>query len=542
MHRDLIHPLPCPDPSGRDRGSYQEIEGNTVSTLPGDYLQFTDISKRFPGVLALSDISFGVPEGSVRALVGENGAGKSTLLKVLSGAHLPTTGSVRIGGKEMVFENTIQAIDAGVAVIYQELQLVSELSVAENIYLGHLPSGTVFIHHGELRDLARESLARVGLGDINPNIKLGRLSIGQRQMVEIAKALTRNAKVIAFDEPTSSLSSRETQVLFGIIRRLREQGKVIFYVSHRLEEIFEVCDSVTVFRDGRHITTNRDMSGLTRDDIVKYMVGREIIDIYNYKPRAVGGVSLKVENVTGPGVTRPVSFDVKKGEIVGCFGLVGAGRTELMRILFGAARRESGTMELAGKPLDIKNTADAIRAGIMLCPEDRKKEGIIPGLSVQENTNISARRHHKNLIFLDKNWEYQNVMEKIAELGIKTPSQRQLVKNLSGGNQQKVVLARWLAERINILLLDEPTRGIDVGAKSEIYEIIYRLAGEGIGVIAVSSDLPEVLGISDRILVFREGGLAGEVRREDATPEIILSMALPQESKLTTGETERIAK
>ena len=511
-----------------------------MSSIPSDYLEFVDISKRFPGVQALQDINFSVPEGSVRALVGENGAGKSTLLKILSGAHLPTSGHLRIADKNMVFENTTQAIESGVAVIYQELQLVSELSIAENIYLGHLPSGAVLINRGKLWDMTRESLALVGLGDVDPATKLGRLPIGQRQMVEIAKAMTRNAKIIAFDEPTSSLSSRETEVLFGIIRRLREQGKVIFYVSHRLEEIFEICDSVTVFRDGRHIKTTRSMEGMTRDDIVRDMVGREIVDIYQYRPRPIEGVALKVDGITGPGVKKPVSFEVGKGEIVGCFGLVGAGRTELMRILFGAAPRKTGRMEIFGEPVDISNPSDAIKAGIMLCPEDRKKEGIIPGLSVQENTNISARRHHKKLCFLDAGWEYENVMSKISELGIKTPSQRQLVKNLSGGNQQKVVLARWLAEKIRVLLLDEPTRGIDVGAKSEIYEIIYRLAEEGMGIVAVSSDLPEVMGISDRILVFCEGELAGEVSREEATPELVLSLALPKDSKIATNETTRM--
>ncbi|MCD7895904.1 MAG: L-arabinose ABC transporter ATP-binding protein AraG, partial [Planctomycetaceae bacterium] len=469
-----------------------------TASILSDYLEFVNIAKEFPGVKALADINFSVPEGSVRALVGENGAGKSTLLKILSGAHAPSAGHLRIADRNnIVFENTSQAIAAGIAVIYQELQLVPELSIAENIYLGHLPVGSVFVNHTELYENTRQRMAEVGLGDVSPATRVGRLSIGQRQMVEIAKALTRNAKVIAFDEPTSSLSSRETDVLFDIIRKLREQGKVIFYVSHRLEEIFEICDSVTVFRDGRHIRTTRSMADLTRDSIVKDMVGREIVDIYNYKQRPVGEVVLKVDNVSGPGITKPVSFEVRKGEVVGCFGLVGAGRTELMRILFGAAPRETGSVSIDGKPVEITNPTDAIIQGMMLCPEDRKKEGIIPGLSIQENTNISARRHHKRLMFLDDAWEYQNVMDRIRELGIRTPSQRQLVKNLSGGNQQKVILARWLAERMRVLLLDEPTRGIDVGAKSEIYDIIYRLAGEGVAVVAVSSELPEVLGISD---------------------------------------------
>ncbi len=494
-------------------------------------MEFVHISKQFPGVLALDDINFSVPTGSVRALVGENGAGKSTLLKILSGAHLPTSGHMRIGDKKVVFENTSDAIDAGVAVIYQELQLVSELSIAENICLGHLPAGSMFINYHNLWEKAYQSMKMVGLGDVSPKVRVGRLSIGQRQMVEIAKALTRNARIIAFDEPTSSLSSRETDVLFDIIRSLRQQDKVIFYVSHRLEEIFEICDSVTVFRDGKHVKTTRSMENLTRDMIVKDMVGREILDIYNYKPRPIGEVALKVENIIGPGLSSPVSFEVKKGEVVGCFGLVGAGRTELMRLLFGAEQKQGGHIEMMGKKIEITNPQEAIRAGLMLCPEDRKKEGIIPILSIQENTNISARRHHMISGFLNKKWELENTLEKIKALAIKTPSHRQLLKNLSGGNQQKVVLARWLGEKIKVILLDEPTRGIDVGAKSEIYDIIYRLAEAGIAVIAVSSDLPEVLGISDRILVFCEGELVTEVPRAEATQEKILQFALPKESK-----------
>ncbi|MDR3211527.1 MAG: L-arabinose ABC transporter ATP-binding protein AraG [Planctomycetota bacterium] len=502
-----------------------------MSSIATDYLEFVNISKRFPGVLALDDINFSVPIGSVRALVGENGAGKSTLLKILSGAHPPTSGKLRIGKDNLIFENTTQAINAGVAVIYQELQLVPQLSIAENMYLGHLPEGSAFINFDQLWASTMDSMRQVGLGDVSPKVKVGRLSIGQRQMVEIAKALTRNAQIIAFDEPTSSLSSRETDVLFDIIRRLQKQDKAIFYVSHRLEEIFEISDSVTIFRDGRHVNTRRTLEGLTRDMIVKDMVGREIIDIYQYKARPVGETAIRVTDVTGPGITKPISFEVKKGEVVGCFGLVGAGRTELMRILFGAAPRYSGKVEVFGENVEINSPADAIQAGVMLCPEDRKKEGIIPILSVQENVNISSRRHHVRAGFIDRRWEYENVMDKIHALAIKTPSQRQLVRNLSGGNQQKVILARWLAEKIKVILLDEPTRGIDVGAKSEIYDIIYRLAGEGIGVVAVTSDLPEVLGISDRILVFSEGELAAEIPRRDATPENVLSYALPQESR-----------
>ncbi len=493
------------------------------------YLEFANICKSFPGVKALDGISFGVKEGSVHALMGENGAGKSTLLKILSGAYQPTTGHMVINGRQHVFNDTSQALDAGVAVIYQELHLVPEMSVAENLFLGHMPEKFGVIGKRELRKKALAQLEIIG-EKINPDTKLGRLPIGQRQMVEIAKALTRGAKIIAFDEPTSSLSDREIRKLFAIIRDLRDKGHVILYVSHRMQEIFEICDAVTVFRDGKYVATFDDMSKINHDIIVKSMVGRDIKNVYNYSPRQHGATGLEVEDILGKGVSAPVEFSVARGEILGFFGLVGAGRSELMKLVFGAVPKKSGRIKINGDNVSISSPKDAISKGLMFCPEDRKAEGIVPVRSVLENINLSARRIHSRFSFIiNEKWERSNAEEKKNRLVVKTPSLQQLIRNLSGGNQQKVILARWLSEDIKVIILDEPTRGIDIGAKSEIYNIIFELAKQGIAVVIVSSDLPEVMGISDRILVMRGGAISGELKREEFSEEKILKLALPVE-------------
>ena len=494
------------------------------------YLRFEGITKTYPGVNALQNVTFGVAEGSVHALLGENGAGKSTLLKALSGAHLPTSGHLRIDGKNALFHNTADAIAAGVAVIYQELHLVPQMSVAENLFIGHLPNRGGVVDRRRLRQMALAQLERFGEA-IDPSTLVANLSIGQRQMIEIAKALSRGAKVIAFDEPTSSLSAREIEKLFEVIRDLQKQNCVILYVTHRMEEVFRVCDSATVLRDGQHVISWESMQGVTHDNVVKAMVGRELKDIYSYRARPTGKPALGVENLMGPGITEPASFMVKRGEIVGMFGLVGAGRTELLKIVFGAERSTSGSIRVEGKRVSINSPRDAIRCGLMLAPEDRKKEGIVPIRSVMENINISARRNTAlGKFVIDEKWERRNAEHHIKALAIKTPSPSQLIRNLSGGNQQKVILARWLSEDIKVILLDEPTRGIDVGAKSEIYSIIYTLAERGVGVIVVSSDLPEVLGVSDRVIVMRQGKIAASLPRQEATPEKTLALALPVSS------------
>jgi L-arabinose transport system ATP-binding protein len=386
-----------------------------------------------------------------------------------------------------------------------------------------------FVNRRELAAAARKQLELVGEA-IAPDTKLGRLPLAQRQMVEIAKALTRGARIIAFDEPTSSLSDREVRRLFSIIRDLKARGCAILYVSHRMEEIFELCDRITILRDGKHVET-AELATISRDVVVRRMVGRELANIYNYTPRPQGERALIVEGMSGPGLTEPCSFQAKAGEIFGFFGLVGAGRSELMRLIFGATRKTAGRVEVFGREVAVDCPRDAIEAGIVLAPEDRKKEGIVPIRSVLENVNLSARRRKARAgVLIDEAWERTNAQQRIDQLRVRTPSPRQLIRNLSGGNQQKVILGRWLSEPIKVLLLDEPTRGIDVGAKSEIYTIMQNLAREGVCVIMVSSELPEVLGVSDRIAVMRQGRIAAVLDRAEANEETLLKLALPLET------------
>ncbi len=490
------------------------------------FLSIHSVHKHFPGVQALSDISLELDAGKVHALVGENGAGKSTLLKILSGVYRPDRGWVEIEGERREFLTPNDAIAAGVAIIYQELHLVPDLSVAENLLLGRLPT-----KRGVIRKKAMEAEASRLLcmfeENISPWERLGKLPISQRQMIEIAKALARNARIIAFDEPTSSLTEKETKKLFSVIRELKSQGKCVIYVSHRLQEIFEVCDTVTVFRDGKLIQTWEDIGKTNTDEIVNRMVGRSIRDIYRYTPRPAGEPALEVENVMGPGLSSPLRFSVAKGEVVGLFGLIGAGRTELLKLIYGATRLRSGTIKVCGVPCVVRSPRMALRKGIAFCPEDRKKEGIIGIRSVLENINISSARILSPFGILNMVREVKNAQGFVDKLSIKTPTLSQRAENLSGGNQQKVILARLLSEHVKVLLFDEPTRGIDVGAKSEVYSIIMDLAARGFGILLVSSDLPEILGISDRILVMREGSITASLSRAEATEEGIMKRALP---------------
>ncbi|MFE8119149.1 L-arabinose ABC transporter ATP-binding protein AraG [Brenneria goodwinii] len=495
-------------------------------TAPSPYLSFHGIGKTFPGVKALTDISFSCHAGQIHALMGENGAGKSTLLKILSGNYLPSSGEIHIQGQPVRFNNTMDALDKGVAIIYQELHLVPEMTVAENIYLGQFPHKYGMVNYSLMRYESQLQLDHLGL-DIDPDTPLKYLSIGQWQMVEIAKALARNAKIIAFDEPTSSLSAREIEQLFRVIRELRSEGRVILYVSHRMEEIFALSDAITVFKDGQYVRTFDDMRQVNHELLVQAMVGRDLGDIYGYSSRQHGEERLTLKEVKAPGVKSKVSLHVRQGEIVGLFGLVGAGRSELLKGLFGATQITGGEVLLDGKPIVVNSPIDAIRQGIMLCPEDRKAEGIIAVHSVRDNINISARRKSLKAGFIINNqWEDLNAQQRIQALNIKTPSAGQLMMNLSGGNQQKAILGRWLSEEMKVILLDEPTRGIDVGAKHEIYHVIYELAKQGIAVLFASSDLPEVLGLADRIIVMREGAVSGELLHDEATEQKALSLAM----------------
>lgn len=490
------------------------------------YLEFDNIHKEFPGVKALQGVSFKCYEGKVHALMGENGAGKSTLLKILSGNYSATQGKLHIGGRTVNFRNTKDALTAGVAIIYQELNIVPEMTVAENLCLGQFPHSFGVVNQKKLEETAQFYLDKLEL-NISPSTQLKDLSIGQWQMIEIAKALSRGAKIIAFDEPTSSLSAPEIEKLFSVINELKAEGKVILYISHRMEEIFRISDEITVLKDGQFVQTFSDLSKITNDDLVRSMVGRNLGDIYNYRPRELGEERLKISNLSGTALKGNFNLSVKAGEVLGLFGLVGAGRSELLKVIFGADKIIQGSIELDGNKLTINSPKDAIANGIVLCPEDRKKEGIIPTATVGENINISARRLHNFMSFIiNDKWEKENAEFQRKQMNVKTPSIEQLIVNLSGGNQQKAILGRWLSENVKVLLLDEPTRGIDVGAKSEIYDLIFKLADEKLAIIVVSSDLPEVIGLSDRIMVMKGQQITGEVSREDATEAGILKLAM----------------
>lgn len=492
------------------------------------YLRFDAISVVFPGVRALDGVSFSAHAGQVHALMGENGAGKSTLLKVLSGVNRVAEGALWINGQRHVFSNAREALREGVAIIYQELTLSPNMSVAENLLLGQLPTRSGFINRRKLREKALAILADLGEGAIHPSTKVRELSIGQQQMIEIGRALLRDAKVIAFDEPTSSLSIQEIRQLKRIVKRLRDEGRVVLYVTHRMEEVFEMCDAVTIFRDGKHIRTHEDMSSLNHDLLVSEMVGRDIDDVYGYRPREQGDVVLNVEGIQGRGLKAPVSFSVKRGEVFGLFGLVGAGRSELLRLVCGVESPKAGSVTFNGEARRFKSPGEAIRAGIAMCPEDRKSQGIFPVASVADNLNISCRRFFKRWgVFRHPGRERRNAEAYIQQLSVKTPGPRAPIGKLSGGNQQKVILARWLSEEIDLFVMDEPIRGIDVGARRDIYALLYDLAEQGKSVVVISSDLAEVSSICDRIAVMRDGALVEVVPRESATPERLLGLALP---------------
>lgn len=486
------------------------------------------ISKAFGPVRVLDGVDFGVESGEIHALMGENGAGKSTLLKILGGEYQPDAGRLLLDGREQRFQSAAESIGAGIAVIHQELQYVPDMTVAENLLLGRLPSQFGWVRKREAKQFVRERLEAMGV-DLDPDTRLRRLSIAQRQMVEICKALMRNARVIALDEPTSSLSHRETEVLFKLVRGLRAEQRALIYISHRMDEIYALCDACTVFRDGRKIASHTNLASVPREQIVGEMVGRAIADIYDYSPRPAGPVRLAVQNLTGAPLAEPASFEVRGGEILGFFGLVGAGRSELMQLVYGARRRKGGELLLDGAPVKIGSPGEAIRRGIVLCPEDRKEEGIVAMASVADNINISCRRHYlRGGVFLNARREAQTADRFIERLKIKTPGRRQKIRFLSGGNQQKVILSRWLAEPdLKVVILDEPTRGIDVGAKHEIYQVIYQLAERGCAIVMISSELPEVLGVSDRIAVMREGRIAGVLPRAAASEQAVLRLALP---------------
>ncbi|OYU25740.1 MAG: L-arabinose ABC transporter ATP-binding protein AraG [Burkholderiales bacterium PBB2] len=497
-------------------------------------LHIRALSKSFPGVRALGGVDLDIPAGQVHALLGENGAGKSTLLKILGGELRPDGGSLQLAGQTLQFKSAADALNQGIAVIHQELQYIPEMTVLENLWLGRLPQRWGFVRFAEARAQMRAQLARIGIA-LDLDARMIELSIGQRQMVEICKAVLRDARVIALDEPTSSLSHSETETLFRLVRELRDQGKVLIYVSHRLDEIFALCDGASVLRDGRSVGRFASLQGVSRDQLVQAMVGREIQDVFGSGKKnstrdnatAARNPRLQVHQLSGRSLPEPASFEVAAGEIVGFFGLMGAGRSELMRLVFGADPRRGGQVWLDGELMRSDSVAGSIAAGLMFCPEDRKEQGIIGCRSVAENINLSCRRNTPGLL-INARREAEVAAEFIARLRIKTPSPAQEIRLLSGGNQQKAILARWLAEReLKVLIIDEPTRGIDIGAKSEIYEVLHELAARGVAIVVVSSELPEVLGLADRVLVMRQGRIAGSLARGEANEARVLALALP---------------
>lgn len=487
-------------------------------------MELRGITKRFPGVTALSNVSLSIHTGEVLALVGENGAGKSTLIKVMTGFHQMDEGEILIDGAATTFTHPNQAIDAGIACIYQELSIVPDIDVAKNLFLGNWPKKGVFLDNRTMYRKAKEILGRIHL-DVDPHVKASSLSIAQQQMLEIGRALTRDARIIIMDEPTSSLTDREADILLELVMQLKREGVAIIYISHKLDEVMQVSDRATILCDGKNVATV-ETKDVTREKLIEYMLGRPMDDMYGKQEAELGEVLLSVDHLTRKGVFSDVSFQARRGEVLGFFGLVGAGRSEIMRAIFGVDAYDSGTISIDGKPVTIANPVQARRHGLALVPEDRKKEGLALRLSILNNMTMVKISEINHLGFIDKKIQRSLADQYVKEIRVKTPSVNQLAGNLSGGNQQKVVIAKWLMEDPDILILDEPTRGIDVGSKAEIYEIIYEIAKKGASVIVVSSELPEILGICDRIITVAEGKITAEFSGKTATDKEILAAAL----------------
>ena len=495
-------------------------------------LDMKNISKTFGNVQALKGVSLDLYAGEVLALMGENGAGKSTLMNILSGSLQPTEGEIYLNGEKVVVPDPITAKKLGIAKIHQELQIVPELSVAENIFLGRWKtSAGPAVDFKAMKDEAKVYLDMLDV-HVDPSKKLKDLRIGEQQLVEIAKAISLNSKIIVMDEPTSAISEKEAEKLFTIIRRLRGEGKGIIYITHRMEEIFKIADRLTVMRDGQYIGTVK-AAETSKDEIIRMMVGRDMSEQYPKDPTEKGEVALEVKNLT---YTPPmgsfrrslknISLKVRHGEVLGIAGLAGAGRSEFFECLAGVHHGDTrGEIIIEGRPVTIKTPADAIRAGISFATEDRKGSGLVLQRSIGENMSLPLLKKFSSMFFMKHQEEKKVWQEQMEALRVKAPSYKTLASSLSGGNQQKVILARWLMTHPKILLLDEPTRGIDVGAKAEIYQLINNLAKQGMAIIVVSSELPEVIGISDRIVTFCEGELTGEFMQEDATQEKLLQSA-----------------
>ena len=495
-----------------------------MSAAKAPFLEMRGITKQFPGVLALNKVDLSVYPGKVLALVGENGAGKSTLMKVLSGVHKRDAGEILIDGKPVEITSPLASRQMGISIIYQELSVLNNMNVAENIFVGRERTKNGFVDKKQQHEEAKALLNRVGL-NIDTHTITRRLSTAQKQMVEVAKALSFNSRLIIMDEPTSSLTDKETAMLMDIIRKLRDEGVAIVFISHRMNEIFEISDEIAVMRDGemvQHMIT----ADVDEQQVIAAMVGRDVNDIFHKEEAPIGDVVLEVKNLSTKNFLKDISFNVRAGEIVGFAGLVGAGRSEVMRALFAVDPRESGEIYVNGKQVEIKSTVDALNAGMGFVPEDRKEQGLILKQTIRANASLAALDSVANGWFIDKKKEKNLSDEYVSKLKVKTPSIEQLIMNLSGGNQQKVVIAKWMATHPKVLILDEPTRGIDVGAKKEIHTLMSELAKQGVAIIMISSELPEVLGMADRIYVMHDGRIKGEINRAEASQESIMKLAI----------------
>ncbi|MEM8587903.1 MAG: sugar ABC transporter ATP-binding protein [Pseudomonadota bacterium] len=488
-------------------------------------LEVSGVSKAFPGVLALNDVSMTVRAGSVHALMGENGAGKSTLIKILAGAYTKDAGTITIGGEAADIRSPRDALDLGIKVVFQEISLIPEFSVAENIALEDLPVGRLgSLDWRRIRREAAELFDRVGFA-IDPGARTGDLPISQQQMVEIARAVSQQARIVVMDEPTSSLTPNEIKLLFDVIRRLTGMGMAVIYVSHKLEEVFEIADTVTVLRDG-NLISSLPIEDHDHASLIEHMVGRTIEDLYpRTREHTIGDTVLQVDGLTSAKL-RDVSLNARAGEVIGFFGLMGAGRTELAKAIVGYDRVDAGSVRVDGQDLRPHNPARAVDLGIGLLTEDRKEEGLVLGMSVMHNMSLASLSQLSHAGFIDDREERKQSTSFVDRFRVRTPSLDRQVRNLSGGNQQKVVLSRWLMRGLKVIILDEPTRGIDIGAKTEIFMLIDELAAQGLAVLMMTSEMPELLGLSDRIMVMANGGITAEMSREDANQEAILNAAI----------------
>jgi ABC-type sugar transport system ATPase subunit len=487
------------------------------------FLTAEHISKTFPGVRALDDVSVEFEKGSIHALMGENGAGKSTLGKIIAGVYTPDRGVIKIEGQEVKPTDPRIAAELGIAIVHQELAFCPNLTVGENLLLENLPTNAGFVEWTKLRDRAKALLHEIE-SDIDVDTPLGQLTTGQQQMVQIATAVGINARIMIFDEPTSSLSINESEHLFALINRLKERGVSIVYVSHRMDEIFRICDTITVLRDGKHVASE-PIAKTNRDRLIRQMVGREVLLT---RPKHLdlepGEEVLRVENLSSTGKFENVSFNVRRGEIVGMAGLVGAGRSEVATAIFGLDKHATGNVYIKGKKMPLGNVNEAMRRQIGFLPEDRKTAGLVLGMSIADNISLAHIDYFSNLGFVDQRRELTEVERLTKRLRVKAPSLESITAGLSGGNQQKVAIAKWMARTCDLLIVDEPTRGVDVGAKSEIYQLLDEVACQGLAILMISSELTEVLNLSRRIVVLREGFLTGELSHEQFSQEGLLHL------------------